>query len=77
MKPDPEMQQKPKRRIKDDRAKAMIGGVKPKPKPKPKKPNDTARKQTAKTGQTVAKGPTGGRAASSNIGQKRPLLTFL
>ena len=75
MKPDPEMQQMPKRSIKDDRAKAMIGGVKPKP--KPKKPGDTARKQTAKTGQTVAKGPTGGRAASSNIGQKRPLLTFL
>ena len=64
MKPDPEMQQMPKRSIKDDRAKAMIGGVKPKPKPKPKKPS-------------VAKGPTGGRAGSSDIAQKRPLLTFL
>ena len=52
----------------------MIGGVKPKPKPMPKKPSDTARKQTAKTaktGQTVAKGPTGGRAASSDIGLKK------
>ena len=68
----------PKRSIRDDRAKAMIGGVKPKP--KPKKPSGTAHKQTAKTaktGQTVAKGPTRGRAASSDIGQKRPLLTFL
>ena len=52
----------------------MIGGVKPKPKPKPKKPSNTARKQTAKTaktGQTVAKGPIRGRAASSDIGQKK------
>ena len=69
MKPDPETQQMPKRSIKDDRAKSMTGGVKP----KPKKPNDTASKQTAKcqTGQTVAKGATGGRAASSNIGLKK------
>ena len=40
----------------------------------PKKPSDTACKQTAKTaktGQTVAKGPTGGRAASSDIGLKK------
>ena len=53
MKPDPEMQQMPKRSIKDDRAKAMIGGVKP----KPKKPS-------------FAKGPTGGRAGSSDIAKK-------
>ena len=49
----------------------MTGGVKPKP--MPKKPSDTACKQTAKnhTRQTVAKGPTGGRAASSNIGLRK------
>ena len=66
-----EMQQMPKRSIKDDRAKSMTGGVKPKP--MPKKPSDTAHKQTAKshTGQTVAKGPTRGRAASSNIGLRK------
>ena len=52
MKPDPEMQEMPKRSIKDDRAKAMIGGVKPKPKPKKS---------------SIAKGPTGGRAGSSDI----------
>ena len=72
MKPDLETQQMPKRSIRDDRAKAMIGGVKPKP--MPKKPSDTARKQTAKTAktrQTIAKGPTRGRAASSNIGLKK------
>ena len=46
MKPDREAQQMPKRSIRDDQAKAMIGGVKPKP--MPKKPSDTARKQTAK-----------------------------
>ena len=47
----------------------MTGRVKP----KPKKPSDTACKQTAKrhTRQTVAKGATGGRAASSNIGLKK------
>ena len=73
MKPDPETQQMPKRSIKDDRAKSMTGGVKPKPKPKPKKPSDTASKQTAKcqTGQTVAKGATRGRAASRDIGLKK------
>ena len=76
MKLDLETQQMLKRSIRDDRAKAMIGGVKPKPKPMPmpKKPSDTAHKQTAKTaktGQTVAKGPTGGRAASSDIGLKK------
>ena len=74
MKPDLEAQQMPKRSIRDDRAKAMIGGVKPKPKPMPKKPSNTARKQTvktAKTRQTVAKGPTRGRAASSDIGLKK------
>ena len=73
MKLDLETQQMLKRSIRDDRAKAMIGGVKPKPKPKPmpKKPSDTAHKQTAKTRQTVAKGPTGGRAASSDIGLKK------
>ena len=52
----------------------MIGGVKPKPKLMPKKPSDTARKQTAKTAktrQTVAKGPTRGRTASSDIGLKK------
>ena len=48
------MQQMPKRSIKDDRAKAMIGAVKP----KPKKPS-------------VAKGPTRGRAGSSDIAKKR------
>ena len=64
-------QQMPKRSIRDDWAKAMIGGVKPKPKPKPKEPSDTARKQTATTGQTVAKCPTGGWAASSDIGLKK------
>ena len=71
MKPDPETQQMPKRSIKDDRAKSMTGGVKPKS--KPKKPSDTASKQTAKcqTGQTVAKGAARGRAASSNIGLKK------
>ena len=69
MKPDLETQQMLKRSIRDDRAKAMIGGVKPKP--KPKKPSNTAHKQTAKTRQTIAKGSTGGRAASSDIGQKR------
>ena len=49
----------------------MTGGVKPKP--KPKKPSNTASKQTAKhqTGQTVAKGATGGRAASCDIGLKK------
>ena len=48
----------------------MTGGVKPKP--MPKKPSDTARKQTAKshTGQ-IAKGPTRGRAASSDIGLRK------
>ena len=74
MKLDLETQQMRKRSIRDDQAKAMIGGVKPKPKPMPKKPSDTAHKQTAKTaktGQTVAKGPTGGRAASSDIGLKK------
>ena len=74
MKPDPETQQMPKRSIRDNRAKAMIGGVKPKPNPMPKKPSDTARKQTAKTAktrQTVAKGPTGGRTASSDIDLKK------
>ena len=75
MKPDLETQQMPKRSIRDDQAKSMIGGVKPKP--MPKKPSDTACKQTAKTGQTVAKGPTGGGAALSDIGQKRLLLTLL
>ena len=72
MKLDPETQQMPKRSIRDDRAKAMVGGVKPKP--MPKKPSDTARKQTAKTAktrQTIAKGPTRGRAASSDIGLKK------
>ena len=62
----------PKSSIRDDLAKAMIGGVKPKP--MPKKPSDTAGKQTAKTAktrQTIAKGPTGGRAASSDIGLKK------
>ena len=51
----------------------MTGGVKPKPKPKPKKPSNTASKQTAKhqTGQTVAKGAIGGRAASCDIGLKK------
>ena len=49
----------------------MTGRVKPKP--MPKKPSDTACKQTAKshTGQTVAKVPTGGRAASSDIGLRK------
>ena len=49
----------------------MTGRVKPKP--MPKKPSDTACKQTAQnhTRQTVAKGPTGGRAASSNIGLRK------
>ena len=31
MKPDPETRQMPKRSIKDDQAKSMTGGVKPKP----------------------------------------------
>ena len=71
MKPDPETQQMLKRSIRDDRANSMTGGVMSKS--MPKKPSDTARKQTAKshTGQTVAKGPTGGRAASSNIGLRK------
>ena len=60
----------PKRSIRDDRGKSMTGGVKPKP--MPKKPSYTAHKQTAKshTGQT-AKGPTRGRAVSSNIGLRK------
>ena len=71
MKLDPETHQMLKRSIKDDRAKSMTGRVKPKP--KPKKPSGTACKQTAKhqTGQTVAKGATRGRAASSDIGLKK------
>ena len=71
MKPDPETHQMPKRSIKDERAKSMTGRVKPKP--KPKKPSITARKQTAKcqTRQTVTKGTTRGRAASSDIGLKK------
>ena len=70
MKPDLETQQMPKRSVRDDRAKSMTGGVKPKP--MPKKPSDTACKQTAKshTGQ-IAKGPTRGRAASSDIGLRK------
>ena len=73
MKLDPETNQMPKRSIKDERAKSMTGRVKPKPKPKPKKPSNTVRKQTAKcqTRQTVAKGTTRGRAASSDIGLKK------
>ena len=49
----------------------MTGRVKPKP--KPKKPSDTACKQTAKghTRQTIAKGPTRGRAASIDIGLRK------
>ena len=71
MKSDPEIRQMPKRSIKDDWAKSMTGGVKPKP--KPKKPSNTACKQTAKlqTGQTVAKGAMGGTAASRDIGLKK------
>ena len=54
MKPDPEMQQMPKRSIKADRAKAMIGGV-------PKKPS-VAKGPTG--------GRAGGRAGSSDIAKK-------
>ena len=56
MKPDPEMQQMPKRSIKADKAMAMIGGV-------PKKPS-VAKGPTG--------GPTGGRARarSSDIAKK-------
>ena len=71
MKPDLETQQILKRSIRDNRAKSMTGGVKPKP--MPKKPSNTACKQTAKshTRQTVVKGPTRGRAASSDIGLRK------
>ena len=79
MKLDPESQQMPKRSIKDNRAKSMTGGMKKakiRSLPKPKKPSNTAYKQTAtgSTGHrpTVVKGPTRVRAASSNIGLKKP-----
>ena len=79
MKLDPESQQMPKRSIKDNRAKSMTGGMKKAKNTfttKPKKPSNTAYKQTAtgSTGHrpTVVKGPTRVRAASSNIGLKKP-----
>ena len=77
MKPDPESQQMPKRSIKEDQAKSMTGRVKKlHSPPKPKKPSDTAHKQTA-TATATATGstrhrPTGGTAASSDTGLRKP-----
>ena len=58
MKPDPEMQQMPKRSIKADRAKAMIGGV-------PKKPSVAKGPTGGPTGRRA-----GRRAGSSDIAKK-------
>ena len=65
MKPDPETQQMPKQSRRDDLAKSMTSGVKPK---KPMKPMKASSNSDA-CKQTVAKGPTstGGRAASSDM----------